>query len=284
MGDFGVDTAIEGADGRYSATLSPEWEIWGPCGGYVLAVALRAAGDHSRFKRPATLSCHFLAVADFGPVRLTTETLRAGKRSESIRVRTSQGDRAVCEAMVWTVDEHATGWEHDATLPPALPAPEEVPTAEDRLGDEYRPWYPFWNNVEYRPLEWLSEEERSERDAPLPPRWRCWVRYRPTPTFDDPFIEAARVALWFDVMGWPAASRAMPLDQEGRWMSPNMDVNVTFHQPPAGADYLFLDAEAPIARGGLVGALGRVWAPDGRLLAMGTEQMLCREVPPPGRE
>src|SRR4051812_43115549 len=61
MGDLGIDTEVRAVgDGRYEATLSREWEIWGPMGGYVAAFALRAAGASSPFDRPATFSCHFL--------------------------------------------------------------------------------------------------------------------------------------------------------------------------------------------------------------------------------
>ncbi len=53
MGDLGTDTAIEAlGEGRFSASLSPEWEIWGPMGGYVAAIALRAAGATSPFPAP----------------------------------------------------------------------------------------------------------------------------------------------------------------------------------------------------------------------------------------
>ena len=41
-----------------------EAEIWGPMGGYVASVALRAAGAHSRFDRPASIVGHFLGVAE----------------------------------------------------------------------------------------------------------------------------------------------------------------------------------------------------------------------------
>ncbi len=43
MGDFEIDTRVEGEKGRYKATLSRAWELWGPSGGYVAAIALRAA-------------------------------------------------------------------------------------------------------------------------------------------------------------------------------------------------------------------------------------------------
>ena len=41
MGDLGQDTAVQlQPDGTYEASLSADWEIWGPMGGYVAAVAL----------------------------------------------------------------------------------------------------------------------------------------------------------------------------------------------------------------------------------------------------
>ena len=44
MGDLANDTAIQPrGDGCYAASLSADWEIWGPMGGYVAACALRAA-------------------------------------------------------------------------------------------------------------------------------------------------------------------------------------------------------------------------------------------------
>ena len=48
MGDVEIDTAPEPVgDGRYRAGCMGDWEIWGPCGGYVAAIALRAAGAES---------------------------------------------------------------------------------------------------------------------------------------------------------------------------------------------------------------------------------------------
>ena len=67
-GDLATDTAVRAVDadaGRYQADISSAWEIWGPMGGYVAGVALRAAGAASPFTRPASFSCHYLGVAAF---------------------------------------------------------------------------------------------------------------------------------------------------------------------------------------------------------------------------
>ena len=104
MGDLGVDTAVEDlGDGRFRATLSREWEIWGPMGGYVAACALRAAGAATQHSRPATFSCHFLSVAKFGPIDLRVETRKTGRTATSQRVEVTQGDRAILDARLFPV-------------------------------------------------------------------------------------------------------------------------------------------------------------------------------------
>src|SRR5437016_8598459 len=90
MGDLAEDTAVHGADGRFVADLSPEWEIWGPSGGYVASVAVRAAAAHAGFERPASFSCHFLSVARFEQVQIDVRTLRTSRRAESVAVSMSQ--------------------------------------------------------------------------------------------------------------------------------------------------------------------------------------------------
>ncbi len=103
VGDLATDTEVTGGDGHYRARLSGDWELWGPCGGYIAAVLLRAAGAHTPLRRPATIACHFLGVAAFDDVDLEVTTLRATRRTESVRVSMRQGDAPVAEAIVWCV-------------------------------------------------------------------------------------------------------------------------------------------------------------------------------------
>ena len=97
MGDLAVDTAIEGSDGRYRAQLSRDWEIWGPNGGYLAVIALRAAGTHTSLRRPATFSCHYLGVADFDAVDLEVRTIRGSRRAASIAVSMTQAGKTILE-------------------------------------------------------------------------------------------------------------------------------------------------------------------------------------------
>jgi acyl-CoA thioesterase len=159
-----------------------------------------------------------------------------------------------------------------------VPPPLDVPTIQEQVAD-WAPWYPFWNNFEYRPFDWVPHDERAAV-APLPPRYDAWFKYLPVARFDDPFVDAGRVLLLADIAGWPAAAQAIPPGEEGRFIAPNLDLAVVFHPPLDVGEYLLLRAEAPRAVGGFVGASGTVWSDDFRLLASTVQQMMCRPASP----
>jgi acyl-CoA thioesterase len=161
---------------------------------------------------------------------------------------------------------------------PDVAPPHECPCIEELADEHERPPYSFWENFEYRPLSWLTREEWASRDGGEA-SFRAWYRYVPTAVFDDPFVEAARVAMLVDIAGWPSIVRAMDAEDEGRWIAPSLDLSVTFHQPPEQSEYLFLDGFGSIAAGGLAGGGGSVWSHDGRLLGSGTQQLIFRTLP-----
>ncbi len=267
VGNFEHDTDVDGAEGRYRAELSRDWEIWGPNGGYLAAIALRAAGREAEIPRPATFSAHFLAVAEFGPVDIEVVALRRGRRSESMRVTVRQGERAILEALVRTAAE-GPGLEHTFGAPPRVDDPEDRETY-DELRDPSWPRYRFWDNLDARVLE--PERFRSDRVA-RDPVWQEWYRFRPQAKFDDPFVDAGRSLLLIDTMSWPAASSPHP---DSQFQAPNLDVAVWFHASAPESEWLLCEHVSPVAQGGLMGTVGRVWSRDRRLLASGGAQLLC---------
>lgn len=156
MGDLKADTSIDGSNGHYRATLSPDWQIWGPNGGYLTAVALRAAGIHSGLPRPASVLCHFLGVAAFAEVELEVETLRMSRRAESMRVSMRQDDRRILEALVWAVDDGMDGLDHDIAAPPQVPGPEELASVDELQRDTVRDRHSFFDNLEERPAHLMD--------------------------------------------------------------------------------------------------------------------------------
>jgi acyl-CoA thioesterase-2 len=275
VGDLANDTEVRpSGEGSYEATLSADWEIWGPMGGYVAACALRAAGASTELARPAAFSCHYLGVADFGRVDLRVESRRSGRTAASQRVEVTQGGRPILDAMVWSVGD-VEGLEHDETSPPAVPDPDELPDIGELLPDDAAPPFPFWNNLQARPLAF---EAQWPPDGPRPARWQEWLRFTPTATFEDPWVDAARSVILVDLPSWPSAHRPHAWKQPP-FTAPTLDLNVAFHRPTSGRDWLLCDGTAPLSTGGLFGWNARVWSSGGRLHASGGGQCLYRRLP-----
>lgn len=280
MGNFDTDTRVTGSSGRYEAKLSEDWRVWGPAGGYVAAIALRAAGMEAQIKRPASFSGHFLRIGDFREVELEVAPLHAGRRSESIHVVMRQDGRPLFQGILRTAAE-AEGLEHNEAEMPVMPEPAGLNTWPEILPPdvgERGPHYPFWNNVEERisdPERALDEFEREQQGLPpivRSPEWRAWYRFVPKATFEDPFVDAGRVLLLMDMLAWPAAAQPHP---DSKYQAPSLDVVCWFHESGIDSEFLLVDYESPVARDGLMNASGRVWSEDGRLLAAGGAQLLC---------
>jgi acyl-CoA thioesterase-2 len=214
--------------------LSEDWDIWGPNGGYLATIALRAAGREAQVQRPSSFSAHFLSVARFAPVDVEVEVLRRGRSTESF------------------------------------------PSTEELRDPEWGAPYPFWQNLEARPVH---PERFKEPPQPRPPTFREWYRFRPRATFEDPFVDAGRQLLLIDTLSWPAACQPHP---NAAFRAPNLDVTTWFHRADPKGEWLLADHESHVAAGALMGTTARVWSREGRLLASGGAQLFCVPAPPEG--
>lgn len=292
MGDLAVDTAVVPRDDgdsdadtdgprRYTGKLSPDWAIWGPNGGYVASLALRAAGHAIGRARPVSFVGHLLGVAAFDAVELEVTVLRTSRFATSARVSLTQGDRPILEALVWGIDPGGVALDHDVAPAPQVRPPEEVPSREDRLAaippdQPQPPPFSFFDNLDQRSLEWSDEWPPP---GPLDPRALWWTRFRPTARFEDPWVDACRLLIPIDTMGWPAASMAHAHLDPLPAIAVTVDLSVRFHRR-TDAEWLLVEATSPLATDGLVAAAGRVWGRSGALLASGGQTMLCRPAGP----
>jgi acyl-CoA thioesterase-2 len=272
VGDIARETAVTREDdGRYSAMVHRDWEIWGPCGGYVAAIALRAAGAESPFARPASFFCHYLSVAAFAPVDLVVTPLRAGRTVLAQRVEMTQEDRPVLQAMVWSVGD-VEGLEHQDVSPPDVADPDELSPPPETPVDPDRPQFAYWDNFDQRPVTWVKPWPPTE---PIEPMWRTWVRYHAASADEDPWVNASRLLVVLDVGSWPAGSRPHAYLNHS-FIAPSLDLYAAFPDRGSSADWLLLDAHSPVAEGGLLSWTGRVWSRDRRLLAHGGGQAVFR--------
>ncbi len=278
MGDLGVDTTVEQIDeGHYRGTPSPDWEIWGPMGGYIASFALRAAGAATSHRYPAAFSCHYLGVARHEPVDIRVEARRDGRSASSHSVRITQDDMPILDALVWSVSDN-DGLEHDHATPPDVPGPDTLPSIEELLPDDAESPYAFWRNLDAKPLHFEAEWPPS---GPRPPAWQEWLRFVPTSTFDDPWVDATRCVILVDLPSWPSANRQHAW-KEPPFIAPTLDLNVAFHRPTHDEPWLLCDGVAPVSTRGLFGWTARVWSPGGALHASGGGQCIYRRMRPPG--
>lgn len=279
MGDLDADTAISGGEGRYTGSLSRAWEIWGPMGGYLASFALRAAGRHCGMPRPASLVGHFLGVGSFdAPIEIHCETLRAARTAHSVRARIVQGDRPLFDAMVWGVTDRLAGLAHHAAPAPDVPHWSAAPTIEERLaeiGETTASWFPFWGNFDQRPPRW-QPGWMLRKPGEHEPHWVQWLRYRPTPAFADPWLDACRLLILVDIGSWPAAQAYHNTEAI---IAPSIDLACEFHRIRPEAEWLLAQGVSPSSADGLVASHQAVWDDRGSLLASGVSQLLCRPRP-----
>ena len=196
MGNLAADTAVERVDEhvdehRYRATLNQDWEIWGPMGGYIASYALRAIGEETAFPRPASFSCHYLAVAAFEEIDIVVTPLRTSRVAGSYRAEILQGDRRILEATAWSIADGVEALEHDDAVAPDVAGPDGLKNIAEYFVDEPDdpgPPFPFWNNFECRPLDFRREWPPSE---PLEPVWQQWIRFVEG-DYSDPWVDACR--------------------------------------------------------------------------------------------
>jgi acyl-CoA thioesterase len=276
MGDLLHDTEIEPlGDGLFRATLAPDWQTYGPNGGYLAALALRAVGRHTSQPRPASMSGQFLRIGRAAPADIRVRTLRTARRAECLRVSVEQRGAVIFEATVWAVAEGLAGPRRAWTPPPPAPPAGTLPSVNDRLAADNAPRLAIADTcIDSRPAEWASGGTQRPAGEPV---LRGWIRFRDRPGFtEDVWLDFGRAAFVVDIEQFAAATLGLPA-AEATFFAPTLDLYVAFHEPAPHEEWLLVEARGMSAADGLIGGSARVWTADGRLVASGGSQMLCRQ-------
>jgi len=256
-GDLDRDTALgRVAAGRYEAVIGPEWWVdRGPNGGFLAALALRAAreavADDER--RPCSVTLHFLSVVREGVVAVDVEVLRSGQRLSNCLVRMTQGERPVLVALVAFTLPGETAQGFDATQFPDPPPPEKLeplPVASPGL-PRFLANYDVRFALGYLPFTGASEAVTG-----------VWMRMA-KPRRPD----ALAIAAFVD--GWAHA----PLVRR-RAAAPTPTIDLTIHfrdhvwyrDAEPGA-FVLVAYRSRLLADGFFEEDGEVWSPDGVLLA-----------------
>lgn len=260
-------TELTPADEGFQAMLDPAWSIWGPAGGYLAAIALRAAeraapADH----RPVTLSGQFIGRAAAGAAEVAVAPLKTGG-SALWQVTLAQAGRPFFIACIWTTARRDPVGAVTPAMP-RVPPPEALPDFLTLCAERGLTTIAFWRNLEARPVDF-----RLHGDPPGDGRLRRWFRFNGWAETANPYHDAARAALLLDVHVWPAHHLRLPAPPS--YVAPSLDVTLAFHTDAPAGEWLLLDMDADIAGDGLVHGQGRVWTRDGRAIATGGGQCLA---------
>jgi acyl-CoA thioesterase len=260
---FDADTALEEVEpGAWRAWAPEHWFVArGPNGGYLAAVAARAAAAAAG--RPLrSLTLHFVAAPAVGPldVRATVEREGRSYSAVSIRIEQEGAPMTLALATLGELPEDGAAWD-------AAPAPPDVvPLAETPSIEAGEANFPaFMRNYDMR---WALG-----RDGDVPGSGG-WIRTREPRAIDAPLL-AAMTDAWA-----PAAFVAL----ERFVVAPTLDLTIHIRRPlpPAGmtpGDHLLVRFTTRLGVAGVWEEDGELWTPSGELLAQSRQLALARELP-----
>lgn len=276
MDDFREATALELiAEGRWRANVYRDWALWGPAGGYLTALALRAAGEATTFNRPISLSCQFLNIAKFEPLEIVVSSLRAGKRSEALRVELIQHERLILSTQIWVgnADDAQDMMQHDYCGAADIPARETLKTRAELYPD--REMLPFMARMEQCPIDPPAEGDLSPRE----PETLGLFRWAGGLTSNNPFVDGGRIMMFMDTHAWLATYAAHPVAGPSPYIAPNLDYYYQFHRPTGEHEWVYMKNRADLACNSLIATQGEIRALNGEMLVRGYAQLLCSRRP-----
>jgi acyl-CoA thioesterase II len=260
-------TKITGTAKGLLATIDPEWCVWGPIGGYVAAIAMRAVGLVAPAgHRPVTFTCQFLAKGEPGEVEVIVETLKSGSTS-FFNVRLVQRGATFVQAQVCTTSKLA-GPDEVGVKAPDLPRPEALESFATQLLRFGHAPMGFWRNVDGRQVDFRPPGDPDPRGC----RTECWFRFEEWKLTVDPFLDGARALILVDTSIWRAYNRGQ--SELPKHVAPSLDLAVWFHDAAPDAQWQLVEANADFARHALLNGAAKVWSEGGRLVASGGGQCL----------
>ncbi len=255
---FDRDTAVtQNSDGTYAATIAPGWRAGrGPHGGYLAAILLRAliATVDDPERAPRSLTIHYPASPEPGPVEIRTTVEREGRSLSTLSARMEQSGRVTALALAaFSVPWQAPGANE-------LPMPElGGPDAQRRSTPKLFKGAPeFTRQIVMQPR--VGAVPFAGSGAPMRiGGWTGLPEERP--------VDALALALFCDAWFPPSF---IALDSPA--ISPTIDLTIHFRQPISACDCdpaaLCLGVfETRLLHDGLFEEDGVIWAPDGAVLA-----------------
>jgi acyl-CoA thioesterase len=252
--DFDRDTAPEPlGDGRYRVRFDRSWWIArGPNGGFVAAMLVRAmeAEIASPERQLRSLTVHYTAAPPEGDADVAVTVERTGRSMTTVSARMTTGDRLLALALGAFSTEYESPLAYDEAPMPAVVPPDPMPEPDSSAE------MPFVHRWRLAPA--LSDHGRAFSGG-----WMAPAQPRP--------LDAALVVALADT--WIPA----PFAVTGRpFAAPTIDLTVHVRAAlPRPAEPVLGEFRSTVSRDGFFEEDGRLWAPDGTLLAQSRQLALA---------
>jgi acyl-CoA thioesterase-2 len=261
---------------------SPEERIQRVFGGQVAAQALVAAGRTVPSDRNVhSLHAYFIRPGDPSiPIVYNVDRLRDGRSFTTRRIVAIQHGKAIF-TMSASFHVFEEGVEHQAAVMPAVPAPETLPTFQDRMFElvgahpEYKDLLARPRPVDVRyasPLTWEAYENPELRSS----KTNVWFRYQ-AELGDDPLLNVVLAAYASDftlvdtiLLAQGMAWGASPI------MGASLDHAMWFHRPFRADDWLLYAQDSPWSGGARGLAQGEMFTASGDLVVSVVQEAMIR--------
>jgi acyl-CoA thioesterase len=281
IGNFAEDTAVT-ADpqhpGRYTANLSPNWNILYVFGGVTMATAVsaaRAAVSQPDFEL-LTATATFLSPIQAGPQTLDVRKLRAGKGAEQLTVEmrcdaSSEGRTGSDLHVVCTFGPRRRADTKFVDLAfPTVPGPNDIARPKPPPGSGVAR-LPYHYSVESRPV--LGNLPWDNDWKPGPARWAAWHRLRNNVRLHDGTLDPLVYVPAADMIG-PAVRQAQG---PGPRLTMSISLEISLHVfARTDSEWLLQDAHASQAGDGYASGIVNLWDERGVLVAQALQRAILR--------
>jgi|SRR5690242_3378106 len=263
MHSFDRETALARLDERtFTGIVAPGWSVGrGANGGFVAALLLRAlaAMPEAEGRDARSLTIHYLAPAEDGPVRIVTAVERAGRTLATLSARMTQDEKPVAVALAAFARSRTSIELADAVMPDT-PPPEAVAMLDTAALGMPR----YAEQYDYR---WAVGDAPFSRSAHAVVGG--WMRLREPRAVDAP-LAAAYLDGWIPCL-YPRLDAPVA--------APTIDLTIHFRRPLPLPDippdeYCLVVFRARLASNGFFDEEGELWSRDGRLLAQSRQLVL----------
>ena len=256
---FSTATTVTATGDHYEAEIVPGWDILGNAnGGYLMALGGRAMAAASR-PHPVTLTAHFLSPGKSGPISIHPQSLKAGRRFNTMRATVRGGGKNLIELLgAFTELDTVDGVVRVDAEPPTLPEPEDcVAVVPHESG--FPP--PLMGRVDMR-----LHPEDADLYQGVPsgkPLVRGWIRL----ANEEP-IDAFGLMLMADAFPPTVFNADLPVN----WV-PTLEMTTQIRGIPEPG-WLRCKFSTRFMTGGVLEEDGEIWDSSGRLVALSRQLAL----------